>query len=85
MRNLRRHFWFEIGVALAMLCLFPFYANGGGGPEQVAIPNIIVNPPAPEAHWLVTISVVVGISAALVTTAATITKWLKNRKETNGR
>jgi hypothetical protein len=84
MRNLRRHFWFEIGVALAMLCLFPFYVNGGGGPEQVAIPDIIINPPAPETHWLVTTSIFVGSIATLIGTIIAGLKWL-NRKETNGR
>jgi hypothetical protein len=83
MRIKSKYFWFEMGVALAMLCLFPFMVKAGGGPEQVAIPDIIINPPAPETHWLSTVSIIVGILAAGATTFVTLYRWLRGRKETN--
>jgi len=80
MRIRSKHFWFEIGVALSLLCLFPFYAQSGGGPEQMIVPDIIINTPDPGMHWLTTLSVIVGILAAGVGMSITLIKWLKNQK-----
>lgn len=83
MRIKSKHFWLELGVALSMLFLLPFMARGGGGPQQMIIPDIIINPPAPEAHWLSIAGLIIGIPAA-VATVITVIKLLKNRKETKG-
>ena len=59
-----RLFWFEIGVGLAALFLLPFYAKGGGGPEQtIILPEIIIPGPSP---WLTNANITVGILAGII-------------------